>query len=137
LDPANKYLRHSAIESNEFKNIYDGVALLDEHGSAEVALPDWFEALNEDYRYQLTSVGARAPDLHIADELRDGRFRIAGGPPSTKVCWLISGVRHDAYANAHPLQVEAAKSGDEAGFFMHPEEHNEPPERSLAARLPR
>ena len=133
LDPANKFLRHSAIESDEMKNIYDGVADLDAQGRAEVVLPDWFEALNENYRYQLTSIGAAAPDLHIAEELRDGRFTIAGGQPNTKVCWLVSGVRQDAYAKAHPLQVEAVKSPEEAGLFVHPEEHDEPAERSLAA----
>jgi hypothetical protein len=135
LDPANKFLRHSAIESNEYKNIYDGIAVLDEHGRADVALPEWFEALNEDYRYQLTSLGAPAPDLHIASELRDRRFTVAGGQPHAKVCWLISGVRHDAYATAHPLRVEADKLDDEAGLFMHPQEHNEPQRLSLFARF--
>jgi hypothetical protein len=132
LDPANKFLCHSGIESDEMKNIYDGVADLDADGGAEVALPDWFEALNRDFRYQLTAIGAAAPDLHIADELRDGRFAIGGGPPGMKVCWQVSGVRHDAYAQAHPLQVEALKSPDEAGLFLHPEEHNQPAERSMA-----
>ena len=48
------------------------------------------------------------------------------------MCWQVSGVRHDAYAQAHPLQVEALKSPEEAGLFLHPEEHNQPAERSLA-----
>ena len=48
------------------------------------------------------------------------------------MCWQVSGVRHDAYAKAHPLQVEAVKSPEEAGLFLHPEEHDEPAERSLA-----
>jgi hypothetical protein len=30
LDPANKYLYHSFVESPDMKNIYDGVATLDE-----------------------------------------------------------------------------------------------------------
>ena len=132
LDPANKFLHHSAIECNEMKNLYDGVADLDAYGRAEVVLPDWFEALNESFRYQLTPIGAAAPDLHIAAELREGRFTIAGGQPNTTVCWQLSGVRHDAYAQAHPLQVEALKSPEEAARFVHPNEHNQPAERSLA-----
>jgi hypothetical protein len=132
LDPANKFLRHSAIESDEMKNIYDGVAQLDSQGHAEVVLPDWFEALNENFRYQLTPIGAPAPDLHIAGELRDGRFSIAGGQPGSTVCWQVSGVRHDAYAKAHPLQVESEKSRDEAGLYLHPHEQDAPIERSLA-----
>jgi hypothetical protein len=130
-NPANKFLRHSAIESDEMKNIYDGVAELDVDGAAEVVLPDSFEALNENFRHQLTPIGASAPELHIATELRGGRFTIAGGPPNIKVCWLISGVRHDAYAEAHPLLVEALKC-DEAGLYLHPQEHHVPVERSLA-----
>ena len=46
LDPANKYLSHSFVESPEMKNIYDGVVALDENGEAEIDLPDWFAALN-------------------------------------------------------------------------------------------
>ena len=132
LDPANKFLHHSAIESDEMKNIYDGVAEIDAQRGAEVVLPNWFEALNEHFRYQLTPIGASAPDLHIARELHNGRFTIAGAEPGTKVCWLVSGVRHDAYAKAHPLQVEMEKSRDETGLYLHPHEHDEPAERSLA-----
>jgi hypothetical protein len=54
LDPEHKYLSHSFVESPDMKNIYDGVVVLDESGEATVVLPDWFEALNRDFRYQLT-----------------------------------------------------------------------------------
>ena len=81
LDPANKYLYHSFVESPDMKNIYDGVAILDAKGAAVVTLPDWFEALNRDFRYQLTPVGAAMPDLHIAQEIQGNRFQIAGGKP--------------------------------------------------------
>jgi len=40
------------------KNIYDGVTVLDENGEAEITLPDWFSALNKDFSYQLTAIGA-------------------------------------------------------------------------------
>lgn len=36
------------------KNIYDGVVTTDAQGRATVQLPDWFEALNTEFRYQLT-----------------------------------------------------------------------------------
>jgi hypothetical protein len=75
--------------------------------------------------------GRRRPSCTIAAELRDGRFTIAGGPPNIKVCWQVSGIRHDAYAKAHPLLVEALKC-DEAGLYLHPQEYNVPVERSLA-----
>ncbi|HEX8091678.1 MAG TPA: hypothetical protein VF762_22685 [Blastocatellia bacterium] len=34
------------------KNIYDGVAVLNEKGLATLTMPDWFEALNQDFRYR-------------------------------------------------------------------------------------
>ena len=58
LDPANKYLQHSFVESPDMKNVYDGIVVLDRKGKAEIELPDWFGALNKDFRYQLTPIGA-------------------------------------------------------------------------------
>jgi hypothetical protein len=133
LDPANKYLYHASIESSEMKNLYDGVALLDSNGSATVMLPDWFEAVNGDFRYQLTAMGAPAPNLHIAQEVSDGQFIIAGGQAGMKVSWQVTGVRHDAYAKAHPLQVTVDKSEAERGYYIHPELYGDPAEKSLAS----
>src|SRR5262249_38140051 len=61
LDPANKYLYHSFVESPDMMNVYNGNILLDANGEAWVELPEWFEALNRDFRYQLTSIGGLAP----------------------------------------------------------------------------
>lgn len=108
LDPAGKYLSHSVVESSEMKNIYDGIAILDANGQAEIELPAWFEALNKDFRYQLTCIGESAP-VFVAQEMHDNRFRIAGGKPGLKVSWLVTGVRHDSYAMEHPMQVEEIK----------------------------
>jgi len=115
LDPEHKDLYHASIESSEMKNMYDGVATLDTRGEAVVELPDWFEALNRDFRYQLTAVGAPGPNLYIKEKVRNNRFRIGGGEPGAEVSWQVTGVRHDAWANAHPLQVEQEKSLAERG----------------------
>jgi hypothetical protein len=120
LDPANKYLSHSFVESPDMKNIYDGVALLDEHGEAVVELPVWFEALNTEFRYQLTCLGGYAP-VYIAEQVRDHRFKIAGGEPGMEVSWQLTGIRRDAWANAHRLGVEEDKPEEEQGFYLHPE----------------
>jgi hypothetical protein len=71
LDPANKYLNHSSIESTDMKNLYDGVVALDEKGEAKINLPSWFGALNKDFRYQLTAIGAPGPNLYIAEEISE------------------------------------------------------------------
>jgi len=126
LDPENKYLHHSFVESPDMMNIYNGNAILDEHGRAWVELPDWFGALNKDFRYQLTPVGAPGPDLFIAEEVSDNRFQIAGGPPGMKVSWQVTGIRQDAFANAHRIPVEEDKSGKERGKYLHAKAHGFP-----------
>jgi hypothetical protein len=108
LDSSSKYLQHAAVESPEMKNIYDGIATLGADGSAVVKLPRYFEALNKDFRYQLTCVGGAAP-VYVAHEVHNNEFVIAGGRPGLKVSWQITGIRHDAYANSHPMAVEVEK----------------------------
>jgi hypothetical protein len=130
LDPANQYLYHSFVESPDMKNIYDGVAVLDESGAAWVALPDWFEALNRDFRYQLTPIGGWAP-LYIAQEIEGNTFRIAGGEPGMKVSWMVTGIRQDAYANAHRIPVEEEKPADERDLYLHPTELGQPADLGL------
>jgi hypothetical protein len=126
LDPANKYLYHSAVQSPDMKNIYDGIVVLDGEGRAWVQLPDWFEALNIDYRYQLTPIGASGRDLRIAREIENNRFEIAGGQPGMKVSWQVTAIRQDAYANAHRTPVEEDKPADEKGKYLHPTEWGQP-----------
>jgi hypothetical protein len=120
LDPANKFLYHSFVESPDMMNIYNGVIVLDKHGKAVVALPDYFEALNQDFRYQLTSIGAPGPNLFVASEIKGNKFIVAGGKPGAKVSWQVTGIRHDAYAEAHRIVVEEDK-GKERGTYLHPE----------------
>ncbi len=109
LDPENRYLTHTSVESPEMKNVYDGVVRLDENGEAVVEMPEWFEALNGDFRYQLTAIGAPAPDLYVAEEIQDNRFRIAGGSPGMKVSWQVTGIRHDPWAQENRQPVEGYK----------------------------
>ena len=137
LDAAKKYLYHASVESSEMKNIYDGVVVLDARGEAEVTLSAWFDALNTDFRYQLTAIGAAGPDLYIAEEMSANRFKIAGGRPNMKVCWQMTGVRQDAWAKANPLPVEQDKPAQEQGYYLHPELYGESDEKSIVrARYP-
>jgi hypothetical protein len=131
LDPANKYLSHSFVESPDMKNIYDGVVTLDATGQAEVSLPDWFGAVNKDFRYQLTSIGAPGPNLYIAAEISANRFKIAGGAAGAKVSWQVTGTRQDAWANAHRIPVEELKPAQERGSYLAPELFGQPQEKSV------
>jgi hypothetical protein len=131
LDPENQYLQHSFVESPDMKNIYDGIVALDVNGEASVTMPDWFDALNRDFRYQLTPIGAAMPELHIASEISGRSFSIAGGAPNTKVSWMVTGIRHDPWANRNRIEVELGKAPYEAGYYAHPESYGLPRERGI------
>jgi hypothetical protein len=113
LDPEHKVLSHSFVESPDMMNVYNGNVTLDETGRATVELPGYFEALNKDFRYQLTAIGAPGPNLYIAEGVQQNRFRIAGGRPYARVSWQVTGVRQDAYANEHRIKVEEEKPAAE------------------------
>jgi hypothetical protein len=136
LDPENKTLSHSFVESPDMMNIYNGNAVLDGAGEAVVELSEWFGALNRDFRYQLTPVGGFAP-VYVAEEIADNRFRIAGGEPGLKVSWQVTGIRQDAWANRHRIPVEEEKPDAERGHFLHPEAFDQPEEKGVEwARRP-
>ncbi len=126
LNPENKYLCHSFVESPDMMNIYNGNIVLDEKGEAWVELPLWFESLNVDFRYQLTAIGAPGPDLYIAQKIADNRFKIAGGSNSMEVSWQVTGIRHDPFAEAHRIEVEVNKTGQERGKYLYAKEYGQP-----------
>jgi hypothetical protein len=116
LDPANEYLLHASIESSEMMNLYSGNVVLGSNGAATVQLPAWFEAVNGDFRYQLTAIGRSSPGLYVAQEISGNRFEIAGGAPGTKVSWQVTGVRHDRYPNKS--STEPSKGPQHCGLIV-------------------
>jgi hypothetical protein len=128
LDPANKYLVHASVESSEMMNIYTGNVTTDAQGEARVQLPDWFEALNTDFRYQLTVIGQFAQAI-VSSEVKNHEFAIRSSVPNVKVSWQITGVRQDAFAKANPLVVEEEKEPRLKGFYLHPELYGAPAEK--------
>jgi hypothetical protein len=130
LDPANKYLYHSFVESPDMKNIYDGTVITDASGFATVTLPDWFEALNKDFRYQLTVIGDFAQAI-ISKKISNNQFTIRTDKPNVEVCWLITGVRKDVFAEKYRIPVEELKQGDEAGKYLYPDAYNMPEEMGI------
>jgi len=130
LDPANEYLYHAAVQSDEMVNLYSGNVTVDANGDAVVTMPAWFQAFNKDFRYQLTCIGGFAP-VYVAQTIKNGQFRIAGGKPGMTVSWQVTGVRNDAYANAHPLQVEEVKPDSERGLYQNPTDLGEPENKAV------
>jgi hypothetical protein len=121
----DRYLRHSFVESSDMKNVYDGTAQLDEDGRAWIELPEWFGDLNRDYRYQLTAIGEAAPELHIAEEISQNRFMVAGGAAGMRVSWQVTGVRKDPWAEMNRIVVEQDKPESTRGTYLHPEAYGE------------
>lgn len=132
LDPKNKFLYHSFVESPDVKNLYDGIAILDDDGEAIIQLPDYFLALNKDFRYLATPIGQPMPDLYLSKEVRkewfglfgDIVFRLSGGVPGGKVSWQVNGIRHDPFILENPIVPEVEKGlGQPAdkGTYLCPE----------------
>jgi hypothetical protein len=132
VDPAHSYLQHSFVESPDMKNIYDGNVTTNAEGYATVTLPKWFQALNKDFRYQLTSLSG-LQEVAVAKEIHDNQFTIQSEKPNSKVSWQVTGIRHDRYANAHRIQLVVPKTGADAGKYEHPELFGQPASKGVSA----
>lgn len=130
LDPKNKYLQHSSVESPDMMTIYNGNVSTDANGDALVSLPDYFEALNKDFRYQLTVVGQFAQAI-VAKEIESNQLAIKTDKPNVKVSWQVTGIRHDPYAEANRVQVEVIKPAGVAGLHRHPQAYGLSREQSI------
>ena len=132
LDPANKYLYHSFVESPDMMDVYNGNVTTDQHGLATITLPGYFEALNRDFRYQLTVIGQFAQAM-VASEISGNHFTIKTNKRGVRVSWQVTGIRQDAFANAHRIPVEVEKPVREQGHYLHPDLFNASPELAIGA----
>ncbi|RYU93709.1 hypothetical protein [Emticicia agri] len=130
LDPQNKYLSHSFVESPDMMNVYNGNTKTDQHGRATVQLPQYFEALNVDFRYQLTVIGSFAQAI-VLEEIQNNQFVIATDKPHIKVSWQVTGIRNDAYAKKNRIIPEEDKQGKEKGKFLNAEAFGLPATASI------
>ena len=133
-DPENKFLSHSFVESPDMMNIYNGNVVTDAQGNAVVELPAYFEALNKDFRYQLTVIGDFA-DAIIGKKIADNQFTIRTDKPNIEVSWQITGIRKDPYAEKNRIIPETDKNPDEKGKYLHPEAYGQPAERGIKAHV--
>ncbi|SOE23895.1 hypothetical protein SAMN06298216_4269 [Spirosomataceae bacterium TFI 002] len=118
LDPQNKYLYHSFVESPDMMNVYNGNATTDDNGNVTVTLPEYFEALNMDYRYQLTPIGQFAQAI-ISEKVLHNQFKIKTDKPNVEVSWQVTGIRNDAFAKQNRVKVSVDKPASEKGTYMH------------------
>lgn len=130
-DPANKFLRHFSVESNEVLNMYRGIVTLDGNGQATVNLPAYFEDVNKDFSYQLTAIGT-PQQPYVLSEISGNQFVVAG-TPNTKVSWLVIAQRNDIYVQENPDRItdEPIKQGEREGKYVNPEAYGQPKEAGL------
>lgn len=132
LDPANRTLSHAFVESPDMKSVYDGVITTGADGTAVVELPAYVEALNSDFRYQLTVIGQFAQAI-IDREIAGNQFTIRTDRPNVKVSWQVTGIRNDPWAAENRVQVEEWKPAAERGLYLHPELYDQ----SVSKAVPR
>lgn len=127
LDPENKYLVHSFVESPEMINIFSGNVTTDANGYATVKMPDYFEAANKEFRYQLTVIGTFAQAI-IKEKISGNQFVIQTNQPNVEVSWSVTGVRADRYAEENRVDPEEKK--ELKGTYIHPELYGQGEEKS-------
>ena len=99
-------------------NIYNGNAKTNEDGEVVVELPEYFESLNMEFRYQLTCIGSFAQAI-IGEEVSNNKFTIKTDKPNVKVSWQVTGIRKDTYANDNRVVVEVDKEPENVGSLLH------------------
>jgi YVTN family beta-propeller protein len=136
LDPENKYLYHSFVESPDMMNIYNGNIVTDADGYATITLPDYFQALNRDFRYQLTVID-ESDDMEVflwakvVREVKGNEFTIRSSRGNLKVSWQVTGIRQDAWANKNRIPNVVDKKPEEKGKLLHPAAFNQPAEKGV------
>jgi len=132
LDPENKTLSHSFVESPDMMNVYNGNIVTDAQGVAWVRLPDYFEALNREFRYQLTVVDATDfAQARVFRKIQNNSFGIATSRPGVEVSWQVTGVRKDPWAEQNRVKVEEVKPDSQRGLFLNAEAYGQTLEKSL------
>ena len=125
LDPENKYVYHSFVESPDMMNVYNGNITTDSRGYATITMPDYFEALNRDFRYQLTFLDNRDTgefaQAQVVGKMSGNELTIRTSLPQIEVSWQVTGIRHDAWANKNRIPNSIDKVGAEKGRYLHPE----------------
>ena len=140
MDPENKTLTPSFVESPDMMNVYNGNATTDASGEAWIELPHYFETLNRDFRYQLTVIEDNDTDgfcmAKVARGVRDNRFKIKTSNPRVSVSWQVTGIRKDPWAERNRIIVEEEKPDWMRGKYLAPSAYDLPAERGISDKTP-
>ncbi|MFN8220494.1 MAG: hypothetical protein U0S12_10260 [Fimbriimonadales bacterium] len=129
LDPAHYELRHYCTEGAEPLNAYSGTVETDAKGYAWVKLPDYFESINKDFRYQLTVVDESGGDfvqVRVSQKIQDNQFQIQTSRGRIEVSWRVEATRNDRYNQMNPPQDVLPKKGNRVGKYLDPETWGRP-----------
>lgn len=130
LDPENKYLYHSFVESPDMMNIYNGNITTDSNGFAVVELPSYFQAENISFRYQLTVIGQFAQAI-VADTIQNNHFSIRTDKKGVMVSWMVTGIRNDKYAQQNRIVPEVEKKDEAKGKYLNPEAYGKGQDKAI------
>ncbi len=130
LDPANKYLNHACIEAPEALNLYTGIVTTDANGIATVELPNYFEALNTNFRYQLTCINQFAQAI-VTQKITNNRFVIQTDKPNVEVSWTVTATRNDPAYRLAAKPAETEKEPENKGRYLNPAAYNQPRELGI------
>lgn len=134
-DPENKYLLHYSAESPMPQNFYVGNVVTDSKGYAWVQLPEYFQEINANFKYQLTVVDDDDSNAFVmakvSKKIRGNRFQIRTNAPHIEVSWEVKADRNDLFVRRkHPKDV-VEKVGVERGRYQHPELYGLGPEHGM------
>jgi hypothetical protein len=136
LTPETHFLNHFCTEAPEPMNAYSGNVVTDARGYATIQLPDYFDSINRDFRYQLTVIDD-SDDFVLAKvvrEIQNNQFTIRTSAPRVKVSWEVKAVRNDRYVQAYRYKTIQEKEDEIKGRYLHPELFGMPKEHGIHYR---
>jgi hypothetical protein len=139
LDPENKLLRHTCVESPEGLLIYRGEATLDTDGETVVELPSYFEVLTDEAEASVHLTPHGKPFL-AGFEWEPGHtaFTVYGSPERT-VSWMVLAGRDDPVARQHQRPVEEEKGSVGSlcnrGELLYPAAYGYPKTTGMAHKI--
>jgi len=137
LRPETHYLNHFCAEAPEPMNFYSGNVVTDAQGYAVVQLPDYFETINRDFRYQLTVIDGAGEDfvqVRVVRKIQNNQFTIRTSKPYVEVSWRVETIRNDLYVQRYGFQTEQEKEDDIKGKYLHPELYGQSKEQGIHYR---